>query len=166
MRIQLQFKKPSKTKFANRIYGADEDDILSILTDVCRAIEHQGDFFVSGFGQDRWSLDIGTDLCVFLEQLPDALRAINNGKAAEIDFYEQGIERLIIFSPVDDYYVARCVSGTDWQPNPMLEELDRASLEGMLLAVRDEFMRIFSEIAPGLVQHPWVRQWLECTLTP
>jgi len=42
---------------------------------------------------------VGTDLAIFLEQLPNVLRAVNAGAATEIDFYEQGIERKIEFSP-------------------------------------------------------------------
>jgi len=33
----------------------------------------------------------------------------------------------------------------------------------MLLAVREEFMRAFTKVAPALTKHPWVRNWLKCS---
>ena len=166
MRIELKFKKSSMPGLATRAYDPDEDDIRSILTDVCRMIEPRCNFIVSAFGQDRWPVDVGTDLPVFLEQLPDVLQAVNAGMATAIDFYEQGIERSILFSPIDRRYLASCTSGTAWQPDPSTEYIDREDLERMLLAAREEFMRAFAEAAPNLVAHPWMRHWLESRSAP
>ncbi|GAB3386273.1 hypothetical protein GCM10027432_20290 [Lysobacter fragariae] len=163
MRIELRLRESPASELATRAYDPDENDIRSILMDVCRAMERRSDLVVSGFGQDRWPVDVGTDLPVLLEQLPDALRAVNVGATAEIDFYEQGIERAITFSPTDGRYVATCTSRTIWQPNPAVEHIDREDLEEMLMAVREVFMHAFAEVAPGLARHPWVRLWLECS---
>jgi len=141
-------------------YDSDEDDIRSILVDACRVIGEHSDFLVSGFGQDRWPVDVATDLPVFLEQLPKALRAVSSGAAFEFDFYEQGIERTIAFSPTAGHYAAVCRSRTSWQPDPAIEEVDRGDLEEMLLNLREEFMRAFAQIGPSLIHHEWVRHWL------
>ena len=162
MRIELRLGESPEPELATRTYDPDEDDVRSILMDVCRAIERRGELVVSDFGRDRWPVDVGTDFPVLLEQLPDALRAVDVGTAAALDFYEQGVERSITFSPTGGRYIAMCASGTTWQPNPVIEHIDREDLEGMLLAVREEFMRAFAEVAPALVTHPWVRHWLEC----
>lgn len=162
MRIELHIQGSSESRFPARAYDPDEDDVRSILIDVCRAIGQRGDFMVSGFGQEKWPLDVQTDLAVFLEQLPEVLRAIHEGRDASIDFYEQGVERSIDLSLSDGQYVARCMSRTDWQPNPVVQRVDQEDLEEMLLAVREVFMRAFAEMAPGLAGHPWVRSWLAC----
>jgi len=98
---------------------------------------------------------------VFLEQLPEILRAIHEMTVVEIDFYEQGLQRSIELSPDSESYVAVCRSGTTWQPNPSIERIDRKDLEEMLTAAKEVFMRAFTETAPGLAEHPWVRRWLD-----
>lgn len=161
MQIELRLKEISSSDFLARTYDPDEDDVRSILIDVCRAIGGRGEFVVSGFGQARWPLDVQTDLPVFLEQLPSVLRAVNEGVAAEIDFYEQGLERSIVLAPAKGGYIAKCVSRTGWQPSPAVEELGRDELEEMLLMTREGFMRAFTGMAPELARHQWIRQWLK-----
>jgi hypothetical protein len=161
MQIELRLKEITSPDFLPRTYDPDDDDVRSILIDVCRAIGNRSEFVVSGFGQARWPLDVQTDLPVFLEQLPFALRAVNEGMAAEIDFYEQGIERSIALAPADGGYVAKCASRTGWQPSPAVEELDRDELVEMLLMTRERFMRAFKDMAPELAEHQWIRQWLK-----
>jgi hypothetical protein len=105
---------------------------------------------VSGFGQDVWPVDVRTDLAVFLEQLPDAPRAIKERKWAEMNFYEQGVERSVAFEPDGATYRATCKSwATTWQAHPAIEEISADSLEQMLLAVRDEFMRVQTMMLPA-----------------
>lgn len=162
MRIELRVQESSGSRFPARAYDPDEDDVRSILIDVCRAIGRRGEFLVSGFGQEKWPLDVQTDLAVFLEQLPEVLRAVHEGRDTSIDFYEQGIERSIDLSLSDGQYVAKCTSRTGWQPNPTVQRIEREDLEAMLLAVREMFMRAFAEVAPSLAGHPWVRSWLAC----
>jgi hypothetical protein len=146
--------------FAPRTYNSDEDDVRSILIDVCRAMESQSEFVLSGFGQQRWPVDVGTDLSVFLEQLPSALRAVNENMPAAIDFYEQGVERSIVLEPLGHRYIATCASQTDWQPNPTTEDIPGEELADMLLAAREAFMSVLVETAPDLAKHPWIRNWL------
>ena len=160
MRIELRINELPVKKLWARFYDPGEDDVRSILVDVCRKIAPGGgQFVVSGFGQDPWPVDVQTDLPVFLEQLPQILRAIHDKTVVEIDFYEQGIERSIALSPDGESYVAVCTSGTTWQPNPSTERIDREDLEEMLTAAKEVFMRALREMA----SRPWVRCWLEGT---
>ncbi len=158
MRIELRLKAVSD--FPIRAYDPNEDDVRSILTDVCRAIGERSEFVVSGFGQERWPVDVETDLPVFLEQLPSALRAVHEGVSTDIDFYEQGIERAIALEPAGRKYLATCTSRTRWQPNPTVEEMPVDELGEMLLAAREAFMRTLTDMAPELSIHPWILQWL------
>lgn len=159
MKIELYLK--AESDFLVREYDPDEDDIRSILMDVCQAIGEQSDFVVSGFGQERWPVDVKTDLPIFLEQLPSALRGVHDGVAADIDFYEQGIERSIALEPADQKYLVTCVSRTHWQPNPTIEEIPSEDLEEMLLSAREAFMRVLADMAPQLPSHPWILQWMK-----
>lgn len=158
MQIELHLK--SAADFFMRTYDAKEDDVRSILMDVCRAIGRRSQFMVSGFGQNRWPMDVETDLTVFLEQLPSVLHAVHEGATTAIDFYEQGIERKISLEPVGQKYLAACTSWTDWQPNPVIEELSSEELARMLLTAKDAFMHTLADMAPELAGHLWIRQWL------
>ena len=160
MQIELRLKAISSPDLLTCSYDPDEDDVRSILIDVCRVIGQRGEFLVSGFGQHKWPVDVQTDLPVFLEQLPAVLRAVNEGTTAEIDFYEQGLERSIALVPAKGGYVATCTSRTSWQPSPKVEEIAREELDEMLLTARETFMRIVTEMAPELAKHQWIRQWL------
>ena len=161
MHIELHLPQPPENPPPLRDYAPELDDIRSILSDVCDWAEPYGRFVVGGFGQDPWPLDVRTDLLVVLEQLPEALHALSSGAAFEIDFYEQGVERRISFSPNEDGYVASCLSYGNWRPDPSVEIIDRAALASMLTAVRDEFLRFIRLSYPSLEPHPWLRSWLQ-----
>jgi hypothetical protein len=161
MHIELRLK--AVRDFATRTYSSSEDDVRSILIDVCRAAESQSEFVLSGFGQQRWPVDVGTDLPVLLEQLPSVLRAVSQNMMAAIDFYEQGVERSILLEPVGNRYIATCASQTDWQPNPAMEDISGDELAEMLLIAREAFMSFLAEMSPNLAKHPWIRNWLRGT---
>lgn len=160
MQIALHIRTALAPSSFTKTYQSDDDDIRSILTDVCDALDRQAEFVVTGFGQDRWPVDVRTDLCVFLEQLPFAIHAVSESEAVDIDFYEQGIGRTIAFTLQKNGYFATCTSRTRWQPDPKVEEIDCKTLEEMLKSVRDTFMQALGIMAPELVGHTWVRQWL------
>src|SRR5688500_7612035 len=106
MRLELRLPRKVDLTTVLRDYDESLDNITSILCDVCDALQDagEGELVVSGFGQDRWPLDIRTDLSVLLEQLPEAIRCVCSGVEAELDFYEQGVERKLVFTPAGDSY--------------------------------------------------------------
>lgn len=106
--MRIDVRLPRQIDFDVPPNGYDEslDDIRSILSDLCRALEQEGELSVSGFGQDRWPVDVGTDLLILLEQLPALLRCLSCGKPAALEFYEQGIERNLLFTPAGDRNVS------------------------------------------------------------
>lgn len=164
LHISLQLPDFMNVRATRRTYDPETDDIRSILSDLCRIVAKEGQFFVAGFGQDRWPVDVGTDLAIFLEQLPDVLRAVKAGAATEIDFYEQGIERKIGLSLVGNVYNATCTSQTEWQPNPVVEQVGRDGLEGMLAGVQEQVVRLIEEVAPDLAEHDSVRRWRDAPI--
>lgn len=162
--IALQLPDTINVRAMLRGYDPETEDVRSILSDLCRTVAKQGQFVVAGFGQDRWPVDVSTDLAIFLEQLPNVLRAVKAGAATEIDFYEQGIERKIEFSPAGDAYIATCISQTEWQPDPAVEQVGRAVLEEMLVGVQERVVKLIEEIAPDLAEHDWVRRWRDTAI--
>ena len=113
------------------------------------------------FGQAQWPVDVRTDLCVVLEQLPRLLRAVKSGSPAVLDFYEQSIRRRLTFTPLREDYEVTCVPFSPyWEPSPATGRIGRVALERMLAAVLDEFMNFLRRVAPELERHAWIRAWL------
>lgn len=75
-------------------------------------------FTVSGFGQEQWPVNMAYDGSSVVEQLPQVINGLKMGQAVEIDFYGQGVERCITFSPREDLVSVGCSSRLDWQPGP------------------------------------------------
>jgi len=161
MHFELQIQNVESRELPIRAYDPELDDVGSILGDLCEAVKNEALFVVSAFGQDRWPVDVRTDLVIFLEQLPRALHEIQLGLPAVLDFYEQGIERTLSFSPVGDQYSVTCLSLTDWRPVPAIEVIGREPLETMLKRVMEKFLGLIGKIAPSLVEHPRVQAWIE-----
>lgn len=159
MHLELNFPDLSGVRLNVRTYDPTLDNIQSILSDVCEALHGHGQFVVSGFGDDAWPFDVHTELCLFLEQLPQLLNDIQAGKLGELDFYEQGVERVITFTPNGSDYQLTCQSLTDWQPDPAAVTLDRVALENMLTKARLDFIGIVRAVAPELLAHPWMKLW-------
>lgn len=165
MYIKLNIQNLPRMQMPMSIYDPELDTIISILDEVCEYLHEflaqHIEFIVSGFGQEVWPVSLRTDLAVFLEQLPLLLHDVVAGLPTKLDFYEQGVERFLTFTPSEAHYVISCLSWTDWQPNPVIEHIEQVSLQQMLLGVQEAFMDMLHRIAPSLSQHPWVKSWLE-----
>ncbi len=142
-------------------YDEELDDYRSLISDICEALAEtsSADFIVAAFGQERWPVDVRTDLAVFLEQLPDAMAAVESGSSFSLDFYEQGVERLICFEPKGEQYSARCESRTGWRPEPAVETIDGLELKRMFSDVREGLMGFLSRNAARAAAHPWMQHW-------
>lgn len=161
LKIALSWRQVKKMQLPERDYDPELDCALPILVDLCTPLEDSGEFLLSGFGREPWPVDIRVDLCCLLEALPRALRAIEAGEEAVVDFYEQGMELQIRFLPDGEWYQACGESYGSRRLEPSIERIGRAELAAMLRAVRDEFMRALAEVAPALSVHPWLLAWLD-----
>ncbi|MDR2031587.1 MAG: hypothetical protein LBP86_04875 [Azoarcus sp.] len=160
MWMVLFVKDLSGIRVPDRTYDPELEDVGSILTDICRELEYGLEFVVSGFGQDRWPVDVSVDLAIILEQFPEIFCAIREGTQLNIDFYEQGVERYIKLTPDKEYYVAECTSISKWQPNPNVERIHRSNLEKMLLDIKETFISVLEKVAPNLLRHIWIQKWM------
>lgn len=157
MQVKLAFGDIAHINF--REYDPEFDNVQSILIDMCEAFSDAASFSVSGFGQSEWPVDVHTDLPVFLEQLPDAITLLRKSANAEIDFYEQGLERKLEFEPSSEWCIVRCTSLTMWEPQPATEKMSRFEVIRMMQVARDEFMRALSRADASLATHPWITRW-------
>jgi len=161
MKIKIAIKSSNFENFTLRSYNPEEDDVRSMLMDICKFIENQVDFNISGFGQNNWPVDSGIDLAVFLEQLPDAIKAIKQRKILAIDFYEQGVERYLKISAPDinGMHQIACTSYSSWVPDPEIEKIRNSELLEMLYNAKNTFIKILTELSPNIINHPWIVEW-------
>ncbi|WP_407990837.1 hypothetical protein [Kitasatospora sp. CMC57] len=97
-----------------------------------KALELSGHRFeIGGFGDPDWKFDVSYDMSTLVEQLPDLIEALGSGTPGVIDFYSQGVERSLTFSPAGDQVRIGCESRTSWKPSPAVEVMERSSLEAM-----------------------------------
>lgn len=160
MQISIEITNATPEPRILREYDPDLDNIVSVLTDICEALDGANAvaFRVAGFGDDAWPVRINPDLAILLEQLPHAIAAAWERSEFDLDFYEQGVERHLRFSPRGDTFDVSCASGSRWQPEGD-EAISRDAILRMLTTVRDRFLELARTIAPGSQTNPWLRTW-------
>jgi len=139
--------------------------MAELVSHVCKAFaDCQAVVFeVQGFGQEKWPVDVATDLSVVVEQLPSVLARLRRGDpAVELDFYEQGVERVVCFeSRADDGLTVSCLSSSaHWQPNPAEYSCPRSEIISMLSGVLDCFAMWTRVIFPKVDEYPPFAEWV------
>jgi hypothetical protein len=175
MNFELIQKGDILPNFVVPNYDQDNDNVVSIICDVCDALESSYDFIFSGFGKERWPVSMG-DFSTFIEQIPEALLAIRAKKPTGIDLFEQGIGLFVSYYPSGNNYIAKAKQIVGWiqddgagtagemlakWSDPIIETIDCVSLIEMLENIKNNFLRAFNKLSPELVQHPWVKEWLD-----
>lgn len=156
--VQLQAASPIEPD----VECEDElHDVNAIIMGLCVALgdTRAFEFRVAGFGDDRWPVDVVTDLATVLEQVPEALRACCSRRHFEVRLFEQGVQRELQFVPRGDAYEVRCVSATDWRPQPQVEVMASHSIVEMLSGLKGKFCEICERLLPRTSAHPWFREY-------
>jgi hypothetical protein len=149
--------------FCDRAYDEALDDYRSVLADICRIIQDTElvKFHVSGFGEDNWSVDCKVDLLGIIEQIPEIIRKIiNNCFNFDLDFYEQGVERELVFEERHDAIYVSCKSRTRWKPNPEKIVMDKAEIKYIFFKLYREFFDIAHVICKNLLLHPLMENFI------
>jgi hypothetical protein len=162
--ISLQSRPPrlkSPEDVSHGPYSEEEDDVRSILFDICDTLQELevAIFSVGGFGQAEWPVDVRSDLLICVEQIGDVLDAIKNRKPADLSFPEQGIQRSISIKYSDGLSQLACTSFGNWRPNGELEHIDTFRLQESLSAVATTFIALAGEHCPLLCNHAWFQEW-------
>lgn len=86
------------------------------MIEACAALAEAGggSFHIGGFGDESWHLDVADDLSAFVEQLPELLAGIREGREVEIDLLmaELGRAGVTVILKVDDERMA--TGGKPW----------------------------------------------------
>lgn len=144
----------------SEVYDEALNDVNAIIMDMCISLGDTGgfDFRVSGFGDDRWPVDVATDLATVLEQLPVALDACAAGEPFTLDFLEQGVERRLEFALIgESSYEVTCIGNPTWNPERLTEEVRRDALLAMLAGLGSKFCALAFALLPEASKHPWFR---------
>jgi hypothetical protein len=159
MTFAMELRCPADmTKIESEVGPAD--DLVSLAMDGCSLLaEAECQFIVSGFGDDRWPVDVAYDLSVVMEQLPDVLAELRAGRATPLDFYGQGVERVIDMSPDGPTVTLACRSGTDWVPQPTSLQMPLADLEQTLVRLASSFAGALNIASPGLAASEPLPAW-------
>jgi hypothetical protein len=133
----------------------DPAEWKGLIADAALELHEAGgvEFVVSGFGQERWPLDVGGDLNFVLWEIEDVVSEISRGDATVLDFFEQGRARRIEIVPEGSMVHLECHSYEDhWIPEPPTCSMERALLLAQLRALVDRFVSMLSGDVEHLVE--------------
>ncbi len=147
---------------ATHSYDVEFDDERSVISDCCEVLSASSglSFLVIAFGEERWPVDMETDLAVILEQLPRVLCALRERRTTPLDFYEQGIERELVFTGDGDIVKIECNSHhPTWKADGASRSMKRTEMIGMLEKLGTDFMHFLAQACSDLASHAWLRVW-------
>jgi hypothetical protein len=141
------------------------DNVISLFHEVCGQWAASGAVaFHAGVLHEDWPVDVRTDLPVILDQLPSAVSTLLRGGAGSLEFFEQGVSRMIRWGIAEGGRVdVECVDiGHTASPKDTVRgEMDAGTLLDMLGQVRADFLRLVALQYPALdAEAPLVATWL------
>lgn len=120
-----------------------EQGIIGLLDTLCRELKdtHRPVLEIQGCGLE-WCVDVWMELSIMLEQLPEVLQALREGRRTCLHFFEQGFQRIVWLEP--EGRVVRCLD-----PNTE-EELGRGHL------ALGELLESFRKLLVDFVSYAWM----------
>jgi hypothetical protein len=152
------------------------ENIQDLLYYVCEGLEdyNLAKFIIEGFGKSPWPVDISTDLLSVLDQLPDFLKFLDdpNCDVECLDFYEQGIQRRIIFNKQKNTLEITCkpfspsslknnTLNTDWGNSTKEYTIEKKEIKNMICKLIVTFISLTNEYFPELKNNQFFREWCE-----
>lgn len=144
------------------IYDTEYHNVNTILSNICEILSYQQgiQFFIAGFGDDAWPVDIRTDLVCALEELNSINASISeNNYHFAFELYEQGVERTLHFTEEGGLVSVMCTSDTHWQPNPVKIHLTKKDVKEMFYRLNVDFCDVATAVCPKLTSHHWLKEW-------
>lgn len=158
--------RPSRLDVRPRGPLSAHDELVSVLRDQCRALHRTGrvHFYVGGFGQATWPVDVSTDLAVVLEQLPGVMVGLREeGQVFQLNFFEQGIERYLTGVLRSANVTFECISlQPNWTPKPGIEVVAVTEAVEMFRELSETFRSAVSGVCPWLSEEPAFQLWTQC----
>jgi hypothetical protein len=150
MTFELKLQLPSTMMRVQRSqpqYDAELDDVgAGFIARICSAT--------------NWPVTVRTDLWVVVEQLGDLLAALQHSQIGRLDFYEQGIERVVSFSPKDEALLIECsdmITKATSQPESVI--VPRGIVAKELTRLAEDFLLAARTCCRELACHPWFIEW-------
>lgn len=153
---KLSRQKINKDEFL--ISDIEPDDAIGIFMCICEVFELSKvvTFVVSGFGQNKWPVDCRTDLATIIEQVPEILEKIRNKEYNfQLDFYEQGIERMLVFEENNNLVKVTCISRTDWTPSPNSIFMEKVEISKIFESLYSDFLEYSKVLCIELANREW-----------
>ena len=139
----------------------DQDyDYDCILLDICNMLYEakQVIFKIEGFGE-KWNIvDCKADLPCILEQMDTILEVILKKGDFEIDFYEQGLERLLKFSFKRETVCITCTSYVNMPPISVIE-MEYESVKHLFWKLYDDFLMCIERLLPRVMKNTLFNEW-------
>lgn len=129
---------------ATRAVAYNLEDYDSIVYSVCDYFSNHSslEFIVEGFDDVPWPVDVATDLAAIALQIPSLKNHIDaENFNFSLDFYEQGIERILEFNMEEEQVKVTCRSMSDWEPSYSEITLERSYVKNMFSLFTDDFIR-------------------------
>lgn len=144
-------------------YDIELDDGRSVIADICEVFADSKKirFVVSGFGRTTWPVDCRFDLPIIIEQLPEIRKKNGNDDFNfSLDFYEQGIEREIIFVKDNDNVILKCISRSSYIPEPNEIVMKKEDVRKIINKLHDDFMLFSSSICNDFAMNNLLIEWM------
>jgi hypothetical protein len=144
-----------------RKYDPELDDDSSVLSDLCSLL---ADDAVARFEVEccglKWPVDVRTDLAIILPQIPEVLSELAEERRASLQFFEQGIERKVVFAVRDgDVEVSCCDLWDKLLAEAHVERIRRTSLYAELSELALDFIRLVGTRYPQVAVIPLYKHW-------
>lgn len=140
--------------------SADIDEIFSLVCE--RGQETDGLKLSVELGElGQLPVDVKVDLPVLLEQLNEAIDAASEERRFQLDFYEQGIEKIILFLPTEGRYVVQINTLFGAQVGVLNTPIEFSSVQEMLFAIKRNFVAYLDVVCSNVTLNPAYAEWLE-----
>lgn len=169
--IENQWESDDEFDSEYEIKLEEVEDVIEILFELCKRLEESNivRFRVEGFGNSPWPVDVQTDFEIMLEQLPNLLKFLDTSESGTsyLEFYEQGIERQLVFTKIGDLIKINChqmvVYDGDyvdsWGQDIEEEPIQLKSLKLMICDLVRSFISIANELCPTWTSHELFQKW-------
>lgn len=169
--IENQWESDDEFDGEYEIKLEEVEDVIEILFELCKRLEESNivRFRVEGFGNSSWPVDVQTDFEIVLEQLPNLLKFLDTSESGTsyLEFYEQGIERQLVFTKIGDLIKINChqmvVYDGDyvdsWGQDIEEEPIQLKSLKLMICNLVRSFTSIANELCPTWTSHELFQKW-------
>lgn len=116
-------------------------------------------FKIEGFGE-TWNIaNCRSELPCILEQMQYIFQHIGRKESFEIDFYEQGLERILHFSFNDNTIRVSCTSYVNNIPPVSTIVMSYATVKALFLNVYQSFVTCVETLLPNVVKNDIFIEW-------